>query len=87
MAAWFFDAEARWDASKTDKNREMETSLANYLNWQNKLSEQKPKARYLVLYTSSATDASATVIDLRTFDHPFIVDHRRRRKRIISQPT
>jgi hypothetical protein len=75
-SAWFFDAEARWDASKTDKNREMETSLSNYLNWQNKLSEQNPKARFLVLYTSSATDASATVIDLRTFDHPFIVDHK-----------
>jgi hypothetical protein len=28
-----------------------------------------------VLYTSSATDASATVIDRRTFDRPFIVDH------------
>lgn len=54
----------------------MKTSLANYLNWQNKLSEQSPKARYLVLYTSSATDASATVIDRRTFDHPFIVDHK-----------
>jgi hypothetical protein len=75
-SAWFFDAEARWDASKTDKNLEMKTSLSSYLNWQNKLSEQNPKARYLVLYTSSATDASAVVIDRRTFDYPFIVDHK-----------
>jgi hypothetical protein len=75
-SAWFFDAEGRWDASKTDKNREMKTSLASYLNWQNKLTEQKPKARFLMLYTSSATDASATVVDRRGFDHPFIVDHK-----------
>lgn len=75
-SAWFSDAEARWDRLKTDKNREMGTTLTGYLDWQNKLSEQNPKARYLVLYTSSATDASATVVDRRTFDHPFIVDHK-----------
>ena len=75
-SAWFSDAEARWDASKTDKNLEMETTLASYLNWQNKLSEQNPKARFLVLYTSSATDASAVVVDRRAFDYPFIVDHK-----------
>jgi hypothetical protein len=73
-SAWFFDAEARWETSKTDKNRAMGMSLASYLNWQNKLSEQNPKARYVVLYTASATDASATVIDRRTFDHPLIFE-------------
>jgi hypothetical protein len=30
----------------------------------------------LVLYTSSATDASAVVVDRRDFDHPFVVDHK-----------
>jgi hypothetical protein len=74
-SAWFFDAESRWDKNKTDKNKEMGTGLSRYLDWQSKLSQQNPKARYLVLYTSSATDASATVIDRRSFDHPFIVDH------------
>lgn len=54
----------------------MKVSLASYLNWQNKLSEQNPKARFLVLYTSSATDASAVLIDRRKFDHPFVVDHK-----------
>jgi hypothetical protein len=75
-SAWFFDAQSRWDKKKTDKNKEMETSLSTYLDWQSKLSDQNPKARYLVLYTSSATDASATVIDRRSFDHPFVVDHK-----------
>ncbi len=73
---WFLDAESRWNTSKTDKNREAETTLSSYLDWQNKLSQQNPKARYLVLYTSSATDASAAVIDRRQFDHPFVVDHK-----------
>jgi hypothetical protein len=61
---------------KTDKNREMKTSLASYLDWQSKLSDQKPSANFLVLYTSSATDACAVVIDRRMFDHPFVVDHK-----------
>jgi hypothetical protein len=75
-SAWFFDAEQRWENTKTDKNREMATSLTAYLDWQSKLSEQNPRAQYLVLYTSSATDASAAVIDRRDFDHPFVVDHK-----------
>lgn len=75
-SAWFAKAEALWEGHKTDKNREIETSLLVRLNWQNGLSGQNPKARFLVLYTSSATDASAAVIDRRKFDYPFIVDHK-----------
>ncbi|BDV36690.1 N-6 DNA methylase [Methylocystis iwaonis] len=74
-SAWFSEAEKHWDRSKTDKNREMKVSLSDYLDWQSKLSDQNPKARFLVLYTSSATDASAAVVDRGSFDHPFIVDH------------
>jgi hypothetical protein len=75
-SSWFFDAEKRWDSKKTENNKEKEISLSDYLNWQNKLTDQNPRARYLVLYTSSATDASAAVIDRRKFDYPFIVDHK-----------
>lgn len=75
-SSWFFDAEELWNKSKTDKNKESKITLENYLNWQNKLTDQNPSARFLVLYTSSATDASAAVIDRRSFDHPFIVDHK-----------
>jgi hypothetical protein len=73
---WFRKAETSWDKLKTDKNKGTGISLASYLDWQSKLSDQDPGARYLVLYTSSATDASAVVIDRRSFDHPFIVDHK-----------
>jgi hypothetical protein len=75
-STWFFKAEKCWKKSRTDKNRDMEITLEQYLDWQSKLSEQNPRARYLVLYTSSATDAAAVVIDRRTFDHPFVVDHK-----------
>ena len=51
-------------------------TLQDRLNFQRGLSNQNPQARWLVLYTSSATDASAVVVDRREFDCPFIVDHK-----------
>jgi SAM-dependent methyltransferase len=73
---WFFNAEKCWEDSRTENNTNMETTLSDYLNWQNKLTDQNQKARFLVLYTSSATDASAAVVDRHQFDLPFIVDHK-----------
>lgn len=73
-SAWFARAEELWEEHRTDRNAE--NSLGSYLNWQSKLTGQNPRARYLVLYTSSATDASAVVVDRQSFDHPFIVDHK-----------
>jgi N-6 DNA Methylase len=75
-SALFLEAEKRWDKKKTDKNKETEATLSSYLDWQTKLSEQNPDAKFLVLYTSSSTDASAVVVDRREFDHPFVVDHK-----------
>jgi len=73
---WFHDAEALWNANRTEKNAASGITLSEYLNWQSKLEGQNPAARFLVLYTSSSTDASAVVIDRRTFDHPFVADHK-----------
>ena len=73
---WFSKVEKLWDDLRTELNRSDSTSLSDYLNWQGKLTNQNPNARYLVLYTSSATDASSVVVDLRKFDLPFIVDHK-----------
>ena len=75
-STWFFEAEQRWDAKKTDNNKAQGTTLSDYLDWQSKLSQQDPDARFLVLYTSSATDACAVVVDRKKFDHPFVVDHK-----------
>jgi type I restriction-modification system DNA methylase subunit len=73
---WFLKASELWNRHRTENNAEQEISLLDYLNWQNKLVNQDPDARFLVIYTSSATDASATVVDRRTLDLPFIVDHK-----------
>lgn len=75
-SAWFSDAEKRWEKNKTERNDAAGMTLQDRLNFQRGLTLQNPKARYLVLYTSSATDASAVVVDRRSFDHPFIVDHK-----------
>lgn len=73
-SSWFSRAEELWESRRTKRNSE--NSLGSYLNWQSKLTGQNPKARYLVLYTSSATDASAVVLDRQEYDHPFVVDHK-----------
>lgn len=73
---WFSRTEALWEENRTEKNADANVTLSAYLNWQSKLTGQNPKARFLVIYTSSSTDASAVVIDRRNFDHPFIVDHK-----------
>ena len=73
---WFHDAETIWIENRTEKNAASGVTLSGYLDWQSKLVGQNPSARYLVLYTSSSTDASAVVMDRRTFDYPFVVDHK-----------
>lgn len=73
---WFHDAEEIWIDNRTEKNADAGVSLSGYLDWQSKLSGQNPGARHLVLYTSSSTDASAVVIDRRSFEYPFVVDHK-----------
>lgn len=73
-SSWFSRAEELWESKRTERNGG--NTLASYLNWQSKLTGQNPKARFLVLYTSSATDASAVVLDRHESDHPFVVDHK-----------
>lgn len=75
-SGWFAEADRIWNAHRTEKNAARETTLIEYLNWQGKLTGQNPASRYLVIYTSSSSDASACVVDRTTFDHPFVVDHK-----------
>jgi hypothetical protein len=70
--AWFEKAEAFWEKYKTERSKDI--SLYEWLNWQNKLTEQNLNTRYLVLYTASATDACAAVIDRKKLDSEFIVE-------------
>ena len=73
-SAWFSEAERRWEQNKTERNDAAGMTLQDRLNFQRGLTLQNPKARWLVLYTASATDASASVVDRRAFDHPFVVE-------------
>jgi type I restriction-modification system DNA methylase subunit len=71
---WFLKAEEAWETHRTQRNGG--TTLAAYLNHLNKLNSQDPKTKFLVLYTSSATDASAAVVRQHELDLPFVVDHK-----------
>lgn len=73
-AKWFRQVETIWNDNKTDKNQSI--SAKNYLNWQNKITEQNLNAPYLVLYNSSAKDANATIVKRENFDLEFVVDHK-----------
>jgi hypothetical protein len=73
---WFLDACRIWDKYKTSINKKGKVSLYSYLNWQDKLTNQNPSAQILVIYTSSATDASAVVVHQKDFNLLFLVDHK-----------
>jgi type I restriction-modification system DNA methylase subunit len=61
-----------WNKNKTEKSKDV--SFHDYINWQNKLTQQDLNKRYVVLYTASATDASACMIDRNDYDKHFIIE-------------
>jgi len=71
-AKWFQNAENLWQTYSTEKNRKI--SSEDYLNWQNKLTDQNLNAPYLVLYNASAKDANAVIVKREDFDLEFIVE-------------
>jgi hypothetical protein len=73
-AKWFKKAQELWDDNKTVQNKQNNVSLYDYLNWQNKLLQQNINMRYLVIYTASARDASAVIIEREDFDLEFMVE-------------
>ena len=72
-ARWFRNAENIWKAARTEKNKSI--TSGNYLNWQNKLTEQALDVPWLVLYSASAKDANAVAIQRTALDREFLVDH------------
>lgn len=69
---WFSNVENTWHLFRTEKNKNI--SSEDYLNWQNKLTQQNLNAPYLVLYNSSAKDANATVVERDKLDLTFFVE-------------
>src|SRR5439155_1079154 len=73
-ARWFINMENIWKIYRTEKNEKI--SSEDYLNWQNKLTEQNLNAPYLVLYNSSAKDANATIVTRSDLDLEFVIDYK-----------
>ncbi|MGI8656186.1 MAG: N-6 DNA methylase [Pyrinomonadaceae bacterium] len=72
-ARWFAEVEEVWAERRTEKNQNI--SAADYLNWQNKLTEQNLNASYMVFYTKSAKDANATIYIRGSLDLEFAIDY------------
>ena len=68
---WFQNTESIWDYSKTEKSGNI---YIDRLNFYNKLTDQNLNIRYLVLYTASAKDAHALVVDRTLLDLEFFVE-------------
>jgi len=74
---WMARAEAVWDERRTQKAADSGMDLVGRLDYQRYLSSQSYSDEdYLVLYTSSSSDACAAVIQPGQFDLPFMVEHK-----------
>jgi type I restriction-modification system DNA methylase subunit len=69
-AKWFKSVERTWDIFKTEKNKNY--TSGDYLNWQNKLTDQNLNKRYIVLYNSSAKDANSFVLVRSDYSFEFV---------------
>ena len=74
-AKWFGQCEALWEKRKSDSARKQKSSMTDWLDWQRKLSSQPLDAQWAVMYTASAKDASACVLDVGQWAQRFLVDY------------
>jgi len=74
-ARWFGRCERLWDERRSDSAKKQNSSLNDWLDWQRKLTGQPTNARWAVMYTASASDASACVLDVATVSPRFMVDY------------
>ncbi|MDQ3635679.1 MAG: N-6 DNA methylase [Acidobacteriota bacterium] len=71
---WFSKVDKLWKQKRTEKNKKY--SFEEYLNWQNKLTDQNLDIPYLVVYTKSSKDANATVIKREDVQLNFMVENK-----------
>ncbi|MDR2963731.1 MAG: N-6 DNA methylase [Bacteroidales bacterium] len=69
---WFKNVETIWNLKKTDKSKNM--SATDRIDFQKGLTSQNLNLRYLVLYTASAKDANALVLDRQKLDVEFLAE-------------
>lgn len=73
-AQWFGKCEMLWDERRSDSAKKQKSSLTDWLDWQKKLTEQPVDAKWAVMYTASASDASACVLDVVSLSQRFLVE-------------
>lgn len=73
-ATWFADVENIWQIHRTEKNSNIASQ--DYLNWQNKLTDQNLNHPYLVLYNSSGKDANTVLVKRADLDLEFLIDYK-----------
>lgn len=71
-ACWFKQADELWEKNKTRRSKKMK--LADRLDFQKGISTQSLTERYLLLYTASAKNANAVVIDRTKLELHFIAE-------------
>ena len=74
-ARWFGQAERLWDERRSESAKKQKSSLTDWLDWQRKLTGQPVDGKWAVMYTASASDASACVVDVSSFSLRFVVDY------------
>lgn len=73
-AKWFGQCEKLWDERRSDSAIKQEMSAYARLNFQRGLTEQPVDAKWVVMYTASASDASACVLDVSLLAQRFLVE-------------
>ena len=74
-ARWFGQGERLWSERRSDSAKKQNSSMTDWLDWQRKLTTQPVDAKWAVMYTASASDASACVLDVSSFAPRFMVDY------------
>lgn len=73
-AQWFGRCERLWNERRSDSAKKQNSSLTDWLDWQHKLTSQPVDAKWAVMYTASASDASACVLDVSATAQPFLAE-------------
>lgn len=73
-ARWFGQCERLWDERRSDSAKKQKSSMTDWLDWQRKLTGQPVDAQWAVMYTASASDASACVLDVSSITPHFLAE-------------
>jgi hypothetical protein len=73
FAAWMTKVEKHW---KKVRGKKSEATVTEWLNYQNKLTNQGSRGEALVLYNASGTNVSAASLDSHAHDGRLVIDHK-----------